>query len=896
MREKGVPIDGVGLQMHVSCNWTPNYEQLTKLISQYEEIGVEVHITEIDVKRTQCKSAEAQKEVFMNVFKACFDHENCKVFTVWGSYDEESWVGVENEPVLFDVDMYPKDIYFDMLDYVLEKLPADATYPVPTNTERPTKSTSDTEVAGATYIIKPESYMIDPAWSNWSWGWASVDVNDDGSVVAVLEEDKYGAFSLHTGKKFGAGKIHVELKSDKEGFPVKIIVHSTDDEQIVIKTIDDAYSEELKAYDVEVPAGTYDRISIQDAWGKALAITMNNYYYVPAGTETDEPAPTTAPETPDTPDTPDTPSTPTTPASDKASYVVKPGSSQIESPWANWSWGYESVDFDEEGNVVAVFEEEKYGAFSVHTDKDFNAGIIHVELKSDKAGVPVTIVVHTSADDEFTTLYKIDDSSSDELKAYDVEVPALEGDNYNRITIQDAWGKAITLTINNFYFTPAEPAESTEPTEPVATEGDRYDIVKEGKLDDKWQNWSWGYETIDFDEEGNAVVVFEEAKYGGLSLYTDKVFNAGTIHVELKSDKAGAPVTIAVHTSADDEFNAIYKIDDASSDELKAYDIEVPAIEGDNYNRITIQDAWGKAITLTINNFYFTPAKSTEPTEPTEPVATEGERYDIVKEGELDGKWQNWSWGIDSTEVDEEGNFVNHITAGSWGAVSFKRSDGVEFGAGTLYFKAKVNDTRANLQILFHSSTDDDDYVNMGNYKDISDSEMTQYQVEVTAPEGKKYDRITIQDVFNQGITLYLNDVYFVATPKTEEPIDENCWASALGFNCCKTTKTVVFEDQDGSWGVEDDFWCGIVEDKEETCWSTKLGYPCCEVSNAIYSVDDNGSWGYENDHWCGLLKKNEECKFSGLGYTCCPDSEVIFEDDHKWGATSDGQWCGVAF
>jgi len=741
MREKGVPIDGVGLQMHVSCTWTPNYEQLTKLISQYEEIGVEVHVTEIDVKRTECKSAEAQKEVFMNIFRACFEHENCKVFTVWGSYDSESWVGEENEPVLFDTEMYPKEIYFDMLNYILEKLPADATYPVPTSTERPAKETTNTEVEGATYIIKPESYMIDPSWSNWSWGWASVDINDDGSVVAVLEEDKYGAFSLHTDKKFGAGKIHIELKSDKEGFPVKIIVHTKDDEQITLETIDNAYSEELKAYDVVVPAGTYDRISIQDAWGKALAITMNNYYFVPGESETgtDEPAPTTAPETPDTP------STPSTPASDKASYIVKPESSQIESPWANWSWGYESVDFDEEGNVVAVFEEEKYGAFSVHTDKDFNAGTIHVELKSDKAGAPVTIVVHTSADDEFTTLYKIDDASSDELKAYDVEVPALEGDNYNRITIQDAWGKAITLTINNFYFTPAE-------------------------------------------------------------------------------------------------------------------------------------------------------AASTTPEEPSEPSAPEGDRYDIVKGGILDGKWQNWSWGIESTEVDEEGNFVNYITAGTWGGVSFKRSDGVEFGAGTLYFKAKVNDTRANLQVLFHSSTDDDDYVNMGNYKDISDSEMTQYQVEVTAPEGKKYDRITIQDVYNKGITLYLNDVYFVAAPKTEEPIDENCWASALGFNCCKTTKTVVFEDQDGSWGVEDDFWCGIVEDKEETCWATKLGYPCCEDSNVIYSVDANGSWGYEDDHWCGILKANEECEFSKLGYTCCPDSEVIFEDDHKWGATSNGQWCGVAF
>ncbi|KAG4101693.1 glycoside hydrolase superfamily [Neocallimastix lanati (nom. inval.)] len=744
MKENGVPIDGVGLQMHISCNWTPNYEELTKLISQYEEIGVEVHVTEIDVKMENCKTHDDQRKVYMNIFKACFDHENCKVFTVWGAYDSESWVGAENEPLIFDEDMYPKDIYFDMLDYVIDKLPADATYPIPTNTERPSKPTSDAPAAAeANYLIKPETFMIDPAWSNWSWNYESVEVDDDGNVVAVLEEDKYGAFSLHTDKEFNAGKIHIELKSDKEGAPVKIIVHTTGDEQVTVETIEDAYSDELKAYDVDVPAAegdTYNRISVQDAWGKALTITMNNFYFTSSSSSSDKPSGSGSGSGSSTA---------------KASYIVKPEGFMIEPGWANWSWGYESVDIDEEGNVVALFEEEKYGAFSVHGDKEFSAGKIHIELKSDKEGAPVKIIVHTK-DDEQITLETIEDAYSDELKAYDVDVTATEGATYDRISVQDAWGKAITLTINNFYLTPAE----------------------------------------------------------------------------------------------------------AST----------------------------------------TPAEST-------PSDSEGKRYDIIKEGEfmIDGKWQNWSWGVEDSEFDEDGNFVNYITADTYGGVSFKRSDSVQFGAGTLYFKAKVNDTNANLQVLFHTTAEE--YVNMGNFKDISDTEMTQYKAKVTAPTAEKYDRITIQDVANNGLTLYLNDVYFIASPETEEepkedpkedpkeePVDENCWAAKLGFNCCKTTKTVVYEDADGNWGVEDDYWCGIIEDKEDQCWSTKLGYPCCEDANVIYTVDENGSWGYEDDHWCGIVKASEKCEFSTIGYSCCPDNEVIFEDDHKWGVNSNGQWCGVSF
>jgi len=77
------------------------------------------------------------------------------------------------------------------------------------------------------------------------------------------------------------------------------------------------------------------------------------------------------------------------------------------------------------------------------------------------------------------------------------------------------------------------------------------------------------------------------------------------------------------------------------------------------------------------------------------------------------------------------------------------------------------------------------------------------------------------------------------------------------------------------------------------------LVYPirlsCCKKNGLVYAVDSNGSWGYENFHWCGLEKADESCKFSALGYLCCPNEKVIYKDKHKWGF-SKGRWCGVEF
>lgn len=78
------------------------------------------------------------------------------------------------------------------------------------------------------------------------------------------------------------------------------------------------------------------------------------------------------------------------------------------------------------------------------------------------------------------------------------------------------------------------------------------------------------------------------------------------------------------------------------------------------------------------------------------------------------------------------------------------------------------------------------------------------------------------------------------------------CWATALGYNCCKENK-VVYTDASGQWGVENNAWCGIIAEPG-SCWSKPLGYPCCgSKCPEVYYTDENGSWGVENGDWCGV-------------------------------------------
>lgn len=110
--DRGVPIDGIGLQMHfIGIHSDP--EQVSQTIRKFQELGLEVRMTEMDVAYEKEKAPEnleeTQAEYYRKIFKTCLENEVTNL-TLWGARDSESWINVfqdydekyTNSPLLFD--------------------------------------------------------------------------------------------------------------------------------------------------------------------------------------------------------------------------------------------------------------------------------------------------------------------------------------------------------------------------------------------------------------------------------------------------------------------------------------------------------------------------------------------------------------------------------------------------------------------------------------------------------------------------------------------------------------------------------------------------------------------------------------------------------------------------
>jgi endo-1,4-beta-xylanase len=118
MRQRGIPVDGVGLQFHIDLYYS-GVDSVQKNLERYDEIGIEVHITELDVGCEYYHDADGQTrqaEVFAAVLQACLDVKACTSFETWGFTDLHSWRGVEQHPLPFDESYMPKLAYQALTD------------------------------------------------------------------------------------------------------------------------------------------------------------------------------------------------------------------------------------------------------------------------------------------------------------------------------------------------------------------------------------------------------------------------------------------------------------------------------------------------------------------------------------------------------------------------------------------------------------------------------------------------------------------------------------------------------------------------------------------------------------------------------------------------------------
>jgi len=130
---RGVPVHGVGLQMHIGLDAYPQPQHVAANINRLAALGLEVHITEMDVKiqngaGTMEERLAAQARIYRDTLKACLQASNFKAFVMWGVTDRYSWIpihtGKPDAPLIFDESARPKPAYYALAEALSDTKPA----------------------------------------------------------------------------------------------------------------------------------------------------------------------------------------------------------------------------------------------------------------------------------------------------------------------------------------------------------------------------------------------------------------------------------------------------------------------------------------------------------------------------------------------------------------------------------------------------------------------------------------------------------------------------------------------------------------------------------------------------------------------------------------------------
>ncbi|MDQ1287911.1 MAG: endo,4-beta-xylanase [Actinomycetota bacterium] len=153
LRVKGVPIDGIGSQGHLSTRYG-NYDafQIAETLDRFASLGVATAITEADVRSPITEGVKqglsddvnamvhAQAANYSALLRGCLGSRKCLSFTLWGFDDKHHWTtitdlgrgrGAESMAGIYDAGYRPKqaftamkaDLAFSGAPYVQNRLP-----------------------------------------------------------------------------------------------------------------------------------------------------------------------------------------------------------------------------------------------------------------------------------------------------------------------------------------------------------------------------------------------------------------------------------------------------------------------------------------------------------------------------------------------------------------------------------------------------------------------------------------------------------------------------------------------------------------------------------------------------------------------------------------------------
>jgi endo-1,4-beta-xylanase len=120
--QRGVPINGIGLQMHIA-NLHADVPSISANIKRFTDLGVQVHITEMDIALpvdangdARTEDLQQQAELYRQIASTCLSHPGCTAIQTWGFTDKYSWIGshskkTQGAALPFDRTYRPKPAY-----------------------------------------------------------------------------------------------------------------------------------------------------------------------------------------------------------------------------------------------------------------------------------------------------------------------------------------------------------------------------------------------------------------------------------------------------------------------------------------------------------------------------------------------------------------------------------------------------------------------------------------------------------------------------------------------------------------------------------------------------------------------------------------------------------------
>lgn len=128
LKSRGVPLDGVGFQLHISAEYYYDFDAICANIKRFAELGLEVYFTEVDIRMplpATPEMLERQQEYYCNLVRLGVEEPNVKNIVFWGYTDKHSWIPSQfpgtGEALFYDKNFQPKPVYNAMLEVLKEK-------------------------------------------------------------------------------------------------------------------------------------------------------------------------------------------------------------------------------------------------------------------------------------------------------------------------------------------------------------------------------------------------------------------------------------------------------------------------------------------------------------------------------------------------------------------------------------------------------------------------------------------------------------------------------------------------------------------------------------------------------------------------------------------------------